>query len=419
MDQVNYCGLVGTAAATPGKEDFGLPDTAGLWGLLSSRCGKDSTAAEGKPSPSSLAMQQPTSASLASAAFQANSPPPANGPFQGQTTTSLQHHRDTTNGPFQGHHPTHIKVRHALSASPAGDKWCRDVGLDQPEESGHNHTLIDYSLAGYKKNTAPDDIDRLLLTLRSALPPVVTATFSGLPHEDPEKFLTKLQAQLENQRIPVDQWAEFAERQLRGEASIWAKRYQGLQLDWPEFVQRFNHRFNNTLAVASLWSDLYGRKQSASESVEIFLLQKLKLLRRLAPQCELQFLPVIIEQLRPELRIQLRAVPVRNFEDLMNRATLAEKDELEAKSTSRPAKNTPNSCDGSRGDSLDQVGGRPIVEITTKGEDKAAQRRSSLAPWCHYCPERHFHRDCPVKNAEPGNGQGPQRNKSGLGPSTN
>lgn len=240
-------------------------------------------------------------------------------------------------------------------------------------------------------------LDQFVAALRSTLPPVITATFHGLKHEDPERYLRQLEQQLLDYRIRPEQWADYAVRQLRGEAATWAEKYTGLQIDWPEFCERFRHHFCGAQHHAELLAELYGQKQ-ASESAELFLLRKIKLLRRLAPGSEEASIPMLIQQLQPGIRPMLRVSPPTTLEELLQRAVTIEEDIRENERWTRRVRSAGD-CPERRAES-DQHHQASRSADTGRRYTKEERRQSSQAPRCRYCPERHFHRDCPVRQAQ-------------------
>ena len=129
-----------------------------------------------------------------------------------------------------------------------------------------------------------------------------------------------------------------------------------------------------------LHAQLYSRKQGEKDITAVFLQQKYLLALRLQPTAsEEEIVAILLESLRPTIRRATRASAPRTFTDLFDRAVEAKLDEVEE-----------------------------VPKRDTKREDprlKAAQaapappagnlmNRPRLPP-CNYCPERHFHRDCP------------------------
>lgn len=173
-------------------------------------------------------------------------------------------------------------------------------------------------LLAYEPTTAvPNDNDFFIAGVRAALLLVITTTFSDLLPEDPERFLNHLQTQLLDQRDPFELWSEYAERQLKGDAFCWIKQYQNLQLDWLEFIDHFQYQYNHPQTTAKLWAEFCGRAQGSNEPLEIFLLGQTKLNHWLAPGSETVFLPLLLEKLRPQIRLLLLAAAIQDLNDLL------------------------------------------------------------------------------------------------------
>lgn len=126
-------------------------------------------------------------------------------------------------------------------------------------------------------------------------------------------------------------------------------------------------------------AQLYSKKQGEKEPVTVFLQQKYLLALRLLPDAEEDTLvPILLESLRPSIRRVIRAASPRSFGELLDRAVEAKLDEADEQPQKEPKKEEPRKTPAQQ-------------RLSTLGDER---RRNG--PPCHYCPEYHFHRDCPV-----------------------
>ena len=158
-----------------------------------------------------------------------------------------------------------------------------------------------------------------------------------------------------------------------------------------------------------LQAQLYSKKQTEKEPVAVFLQQKFLLALRLLPEAaEEEIVPILLESLRPSIKRVIRAASPRTIAELFNRATEAEADEAEE----HPRRETKKE------------------ELKTKLPE-TTQIKSQLGftasaqnlPRCRFCPERHFHKDCPTlanlrKNDLQENWRQPPTNTDHARPST-
>ncbi|XP_063222980.1 uncharacterized protein LOC134531233 isoform X2 [Bacillus rossius redtenbacheri] len=197
--------------------------------------------------------------------------------------------------------------------------------------------------------------------------------FRGQDHEDPVQAVHQWEQALRAHAIHPTEWVDRIGPVLLGEASRWWNNHEGLYDTWEEFTGGFLNHFGNQSRLAKLTAQLYGTKQKEGEDVESFLLQKRKLYKRLHPGRDPnEFLPTLLELVRPNLRPFLRHPPPENFSELMVRATTVQRDCLETRGT---------------------VTSKPCSPSTLVQEYATPNKR---LPKCWHCPEQHFHKDCPV-----------------------
>ena len=213
------------------------------------------------------------------------------------------------------------------------------------------------------------DLRQIIRALKAPAPP--QPEFSGLSHEDPRAFIKECEAYFEKSGADPAHWTRIAGKSLLDEAAKWWSPYKSFSLPWEQFKELFQNKYASQTVENGLRVSLYSRKQAEKEPTAIFLQKKYLLAKRLCPQnTEEELIGTILETLRPSIKRVIRAADPRTFAELMDRATQAEADEIEGQSTRVKEENTrkptPNNLQEAR------------------------------LPACHYCPQRHFHRDCPV-----------------------
>lgn len=235
-------------------------------------------------------------------------------------------------------------------------------------------------------------------------PPAVTplpAEFHGLPYEDPVVFSNDLETFFATAHTPEREKARIAASLLKNEASKWYGIYQNLNWPWETFRERLLAEYNAPCVLANSRTDLYGRHQTVSEPVMLFLEEKVRLAARLQPELQAQELvALLIELLHPRIQRFIYAAAPRTVQDLLSHARLTEKS-FKADTAAKTSKAV----------------NQPATEDTAKNTVPAAPRTAPRAaphtappaynrqpPKCHFCPGRHYHRDCPVLRERSGNG---------------
>ncbi|KAL3271854.1 hypothetical protein HHI36_022324 [Cryptolaemus montrouzieri] len=127
------------------------------------------------------------------------------------------------------------------------------------------------------------DFGKLFLQLANILKPVDLPEFHGHNHKDPEEFLVKLTGTFAKHAIPEEKWTITAAGQLREEAKTWWVPYEHVGLTFSEFETSLKERFNNPALIAKFTAELYNRRQEEDEAVEIILIKKQQLFRKLQP----------------------------------------------------------------------------------------------------------------------------------------
>ena len=90
-----------------------------------------------------------------------------------------------------------------------------------------------------------------------------------------------------------------------------------------------------------------------------------------------ELVSTILETLKPSIKRVIRAADPKTFTDLMDGATQAEADEAEEHPTRSKQEES-------------------VKKLSTSTHNPLNNRETPRLPPCHYCPERHYHRDCPV-----------------------
>ncbi|XP_043469675.1 BRD4-interacting chromatin-remodeling complex-associated protein-like [Leptopilina heterotoma] len=101
---------------------------------------------------------------------------------------------------------------------------------------------------------------------------------------------------------------------------------------------------------------------------------------------EEETITLLLESVKPSIKKVLRAVAFNSFEELFERAVQVEAieaEELHSKPAPKPKSTSTNNNNTT-----------PAANPET-----SATCQTKPPPMCHFCPERHFHRDCPVLKA--------------------
>ena len=131
---------------------------------------------------------------------------------------------------------------------------------------------------------------------------------------------------------------------------------------------------------------LYSDKQKENETVEIFVAWKTQIYSRVhSPATEIpaSLIPLLITQLKEELWKHLVTISFNNIDELIARASNLEREFVTRPNSNQPAneKNHTKKPESSK---------EKINPFETKKEN------ANKPPPCQYCPERHYHWDCPV-----------------------
>ncbi|XP_063224359.1 activity-regulated cytoskeleton-associated protein-like [Bacillus rossius redtenbacheri] len=145
--------------------------------------------------------------------------------------------------------------------------------------------------------------------------------FSGTPHEDPVAYTHQCEVRLACSGITIDEWPENTSERLRGPAHEWWQRWGRADMEWSEFTEALNHRFNAGSTLVQCTSQFYSSTQREGEPVEEFIAHKIQLFRRISPLVEpIRALPTITLLLRDELQPLLRISRATSVEDYVQLA---------------------------------------------------------------------------------------------------
>lgn len=87
----------------------------------------------------------------------------------------------------------------------------------------------------------------------------ISATFSGLIHECPERFLEKIDQEFEERATPERKKVATVVNQWRGEDKQWAELFRTTTCSsYDGFVSRSLKRYNNRPVLTRLTTRLYG-----------------------------------------------------------------------------------------------------------------------------------------------------------------
>lgn len=192
------------------------------------------------------------------------------------------------------------------------------------------------------------------------------------------------------------EWVPRAFDHLQGEAARAMQPFTQLGLTWEEFAGQLKRRFGrNPLLVANLFT----HHQEAGEDVSAFIFRKRQEARRLLPHFTDQDLAMVLyNQLRPEVRQHLPPLWT-NTGELEERA-LAVQDALRNNGVYQ--QQYPQNRRQRAAPAPDRPAAPPRHPTTPR--QPAAPRQDDAPPRCRYCPEFHWHRDCPVRSS--GNAEG-------------
>lgn len=201
--------------------------------------------------------------------------------------------------------------------------------------------------------------------------------FHGLDHEDPERFITRCTEYFEALHIPDERRTRTASKGLKGAAETWFRACKEMDLDWDRLAELLRLRFNSRQIKSEIAAKLYGVQQGEKEPVGPFLQRKYMLFQRVRPtEDEATKVEALIGTIKPSIRRFLRSQEINDYAGLLTIALQLEADENDSRNKAKG--NTT----------------KMIPSETNNGKNKDRQQSSN--PKCRFCPEYHWHRDCPV-----------------------
>uniref|UniRef100_A0A1Y1LYD9 Retrotransposon gag domain-containing protein n=1 Tax=Photinus pyralis TaxID=7054 RepID=A0A1Y1LYD9_PHOPY len=220
---------------------------------------------------------------------------------------------------------------------------------------------------------ATDPITSIITALRQLLPEQKDLpTYSGDLLDDPKPFLQKIE---ETASTKGDlNLLQAATKSLTGDAAKWWITVEPFITDYTELKTQFLKKFDDRRQTGKLHAEFFAREQR-TESCNTFLQRKVRIARGLNISMH-DHLHLVRDLLHPDIRCHLRCHMPETMLDLVQLATEIEED---VRSRSRPA----------------------AVDTTSNTQ------RPPNVPKCRYCPQYHFHRDCPVlanRQQDQGNG---------------
>lgn len=209
--------------------------------------------------------------------------------------------------------------------------------------------------------------------------------FRGKLHEDPITFMRQCTELLQGHHIPSYTWVMLLKAQLQDDAAAWWRDYGEFVTTWEQFRDRLQARFSGAHKIAAAHTEFYGTTHKPNQPVERFIRQKLQLQQRLGTNlAEDEVIALLIGQLSSELRTLVRAARPTNYEELIMIAN-----DLETDLNSRPKYKPP----------------QPTAPAGPPHREPPPRFNYNQLPQCHYCPAKHFHRDCPeLAKKRQGNG---------------
>lgn len=199
--------------------------------------------------------------------------------------------------------------------------------------------------------------------------------FSGRIHEDPEHFIEKFEAHLEDIGLAEEDFLEHLKDNLTGDARKWFEPFTNLNMYWLTFKRRFLEHFDGPDARARLNINLLTDRQEAQEPGRDFVARKMALARRCPVESFAHLIQTTISLMRPDYRFALAQREIMTFDNLLDFVTVLDNAKPDTRPQSAPRRAAPPPSS-------------PAIPSTS--------RLPPDPPPCRYCPGKHWHRDCPV-----------------------
>lgn len=246
------------------------------------------------------------------------------------------------------------------------------------------------------RNVSPNPSHASILPTFS-LPPLdqLMPQFHGKDDDNPLEFITKFKSTLHTYNIPMDTWKAVMRNQLQQSARSWFDRNSTRFTSFEIFSDLFVQQYNNNTVQTRLKAQFYSNQQSFSESSVNFINAKLKAHRRLFPsQSENDAIEDLIQLLHPQVQVHLLQTPP-TIDDLLLKLEIIDKarrvDGEKPKGFSKAENSKPFSNTEQK-----STFHRSAATSNEPNDHKISPSYPNFVPNCRYCPERHFHRDCPT-----------------------
>jgi hypothetical protein len=209
-------------------------------------------------------------------------------------------------------------------------------------------------------------------------------------------------------------WCRAIEPQLKGTAATWWNSIKVLELSWDEFRVEFLTNFDNDEIQLRLRADILSTRQSATQSLTEFILDKNQLARRVNTGLSEADLVLYITGLtRDEFRTHIRLRQPSTFAELRRIASILDPVVCTPRSTPRRDNNQPGQRRWQGRDT-----GQPVSQPRANAPNRnahASQPRANLSQRgppgpCRTCGELHWHSECPHRPTTSGNGGGARGN---------
>lgn len=215
-------------------------------------------------------------------------------------------------------------------------------------------------------------------------------TFAGDLHEQPDKFIERIEAHFQTNSVPKDQYVPIAKTCLTGRAARWFKPFTNLDMPWRLFTERFLEEFESPEARTKLHITLLTDPQGSNESGRDFVARKMTLAQRCSEASLSDILESTISLLRQEYRFSLALHEIKDFNTLLDLVTLLDR------------RNSPRTSQSSNSASARRPPAQssPTTHQTPPVHTPSRNTTERPPPYpCRTCNGNHWMRDCPTNVA--------------------
>lgn len=186
--------------------------------------------------------------------------------------------------------------------------------------------------------------------------------YTGRTEEDPHRFIEVLEARLNADAIPTTDRSRIFFTTLESTAVNNMAKYEFAGLTWMDLKERFLYEFDSPDIKAELKALLYSSRQPQKEDAASYIWRQNRLFDRVSPdEEEGSRVRIIRDQLNLDIRREFAVYTPSTIRELADAATRIVN--LNALSNQRP---------------------------------KPPRQTQGNIPKCKFCPEYHWHRDCPI-----------------------